>query len=50
MSCLHHTRGLGIYAKEEAKRFEEPEVVDDSKETVFSRHNSADAHINLQRW
>jgi hypothetical protein len=35
MSCLHHIHGLGIYIKEEAKRFEEPEVVDDSKEFVF---------------
>lgn len=39
-------QGLGIYVDERAQR--EPEVVGDFRETVFSRHNRADAHMASQ--
>lgn len=39
----------GICEEEEAETSEEPEVTDDFKDIVFSRHNRADAHENLQR-
>lgn len=35
--------------EEEVERRQEPAVIDASKETTLSRHNRADAHINLQR-
>lgn len=38
-----------IYAKEEAERLKELEVMVDLKETVFSRNNRIEAHVNLQR-
>lgn len=48
MECRYDSSLLttsGIYVEEGAQR---SEVVDDLKETVFSRHNSADARMNLQ--
>ena len=35
-------QGLTIYVEEEVGRLQELEVVDESKETVSSRHNSTD--------
>ena len=42
-------QGSGTYAEEEVERLLEAEVVDDSKETVSSRHNRTNAHTNAQR-
>lgn len=38
-----------LNTEEEIERFLEPEVMDDSKESVFSRHNRTDGHTNSQR-
>lgn len=39
----------GTYAEEDVERLLETEVVDDSKETVSSRHNRTDAYTNPRR-
>lgn len=41
-------QGSGIYAEEEAKRLQEPEVIDDPKETASSNITD-DVHMNLPR-
>ena len=41
LSKFRHLYGSG--------KVEEPEVVDDFKETVLYRHNRADTHMNSQR-
>lgn len=40
---------LGIYIKEEEERLKESDVVNDSKETMSSRHNGANIHMKPQR-
>lgn len=39
-------QGPGIYVEEEAERWEEREAMEGSKETMNSRHNRNDAHVN----
>ena len=41
-------KGSGIYVQEEAERVEGPEVMDDSKGAVSSRHNRTDRHMNSE--
>lgn len=43
------TPNSGIYMEDEAGRWEEPEVMGDSKETVPSRPSKTDAHVDPQR-
>ena len=42
----HHTYNLGVLAGDEAERFSESEVVDNRKETVFSRHITEEEYVN----
>lgn len=42
-------QGSGVCEGEEAERLKEPEVVAASKTGASSRHNRADAHVNMQR-
>lgn len=44
MVCLFHN-GMCLLRRG-AERMQEPELVDDSMETVFSRHNKEDARMN----
>lgn len=37
-------QGSGNYVEEEAERLQEPEGMEDTKETVSSRHNGTDTH------
>ena len=44
------TEGSVIWKRrQEAERLEEPEVVDDSEETMSSGHSRADLHMSSQR-
>ena len=36
------------YVEQEAGRLKETELMDDSKETVSSRHNRTDSHLNSE--
>ena len=38
-----------LYIKEDAERFEEPEVMDGTKEILSSRYNKTNTHISSQR-
>ena len=38
------SQGLGLYGEEQAEKAYNPEVMDDSKETVASRHKRTDTH------
>lgn len=39
----------GIYVEKDLEGFQEAEVADDSKQTVFYRHRWTEVHINSQR-
>lgn len=42
------SQGSKIYAEEDAEKFQESEVVSNSNETVYSRHNKDDSHMYLK--
>lgn len=50
VGCLLITapQGSGVCMKEEAVRRQEPELMDDFKETTFSTKDKAEAHENSQ--
>lgn len=39
----------GIYVEKDLERFQEAEVADDLKQTVFYRHSWTEVHMNSQR-
>lgn len=43
------SQGLQLFVEEEKERMEEPGVMGDHKEIVFSSHNRAFAHMNSQQ-
>lgn len=45
---IPHPQCSGIHVKYKAESLKEPEVVNDFKETAFSRYIMADAHMNSQ--
>lgn len=47
-SSNHSPQGTLIYAEEEVERSQESEVIDDFKDTVSSRHNRSNAHLNSE--
>lgn len=47
-SSNHSPHGTLIYAEEEVERSQEPEVIDDFKDTVSSGHNRTNAHLNSE--
>lgn len=43
------SQGLSVFVEEEKERMEEPGVMGDYKEIVFSSHNTVFAHMNSQQ-